>query len=100
MTLMQFDPEALDVLALRLLDIAALVRKMANDSRENDLGNFQLHGNKINEWLGHLEGWAHEGRAKLETTLIKERGKARAQSVPHPAPEPRSKGRSGSGKKR
>jgi hypothetical protein len=79
MTLASFPPEALDALALRLLDVAAMVRKMAVSSRENEVGDFQLHGNKVHEWLGHLEQWAHEGDGKLQTSLIRQRGVRRAQ---------------------
>jgi hypothetical protein len=89
MTLLPFTPEDLDALALRFLDLAALARSMANDSRENELREFSLHVNKVNEWLGHLEGWAHESKAKLDTALIRHKGQKRAQALPYPAADAR-----------
>jgi hypothetical protein len=99
MTLLPFTPEDLDALALRFLDLAALARRMANSSRENELEGFTLHVNKVNEWLGHLEGWAHEGQAKLDTALIRQRGARRAQALPYPAAEPRAEKRPAGRKK-
>ena len=90
MTLLPFKPEDLDALALRFLDLAALARGMANSSRENELDGFTLHVNKVNEWLGHLEDWALEGQGKLNTALIRQSGKLRAQSLPYPSAEPRA----------
>lgn len=84
MTLMPFTPDDLDSLALRFLDLAALVRGMSNASRENELPSFSLHANKVNEWLAHLEDWAHESSGKLETALIRQRGALRAQALPYP----------------
>jgi hypothetical protein len=93
MTLLPFTPEDLDALALRFLDLAAVVRGMANSSREHELDDFALHVNKVNEWLGHLEGWAIEGQGKLTTALIKQSGQRRAQALPYPAAEPRTEKR-------
>jgi hypothetical protein len=89
MTLTPFSPDALDALALRLLDLAGMVRGMANSSRENQLEGFELHANKVQEWLGQLEDWAHEGAAKLEHTLIRQRGMRRAQAMPQSGADPR-----------
>jgi hypothetical protein len=93
MTLLPFKPEDLDTLALRFLDLAALMRGMANSSRENELDGFSLHVNKVNEWLGHLEEWAIEGQGKLDTALMKQQGRRRAQSLPFSAPEARAEKR-------
>ncbi len=87
MTLGPFPPERLDTLALRLLDLAGTVRGMALKSRENDVSDFELHGQKIDEWLAHLEDWAHDGAARLETALIRQRGLRRAQNAAPPATE-------------
>jgi hypothetical protein len=90
MTLTPFTPETLDGLALRLLDLAAMLRDMANTTRDHDVSGFQLHVNKVNEWLAHLENWGHDGQAKLETLLIKQRGAQRAQNLQSPTSGPRS----------
>jgi hypothetical protein len=80
MTLTPFPPAALDELALRLLDVAATVRKMANSARDNAVHDFQLHGNKAHEWLDHLEQWAYEGAGRLEAQVLRDRGARRGLS--------------------
>lgn len=94
MTLVPFPPESLDELALRLFDLAAIARQMANASRENELSDFELHANKVNEWLGKMESWAHDSSARLETAVIRQRGIRRAQAISL-ADTDRSKGRTG-----
>ncbi len=84
MTLTPFTPETLDQLALEILDVAATIRGMARTSRDENLVNFYLHGNKVQEWLGHLRDWAHEGDSKLHTLSFKQRGMRRAQDVRAP----------------
>ncbi|HVU89535.1 MAG TPA: hypothetical protein VHD36_19560 [Pirellulales bacterium] len=79
MTLIPHSPANLDALALRLLDVAALVRGMANNSRENQIEDLPLHSNKAQEWLGRLEEWAHDGAARLELQVMRERGARRSQ---------------------
>jgi hypothetical protein len=82
MTLIPFPPAALDELALRLLDVAATVRKMANSARDNAVQDFQLHGNKATEWLEHIEQWAYEGAGRLEAQIMRERGARRSLATP------------------
>ncbi|HEY5312743.1 MAG TPA: hypothetical protein VIK18_09485 [Pirellulales bacterium] len=81
MTLVPFPPEALDELALRFFDLAAISRQMAAASRENELADFALHANKVNEWLSKMEDWAHDASARLETAVIRQRGVRKAQSL-------------------
>lgn len=81
MTLVVFSPESLDELALRMLDLAANVRSMSHTSREHDVAGFQLHGNKVHEWLSHLEDWAHDGAGRLSATLLKQQGARRSKSL-------------------
>lgn len=85
MTLYPFPPSTLDELALRLLDLAAVYRDMAHRSREFTLSGFELHANKLNEWLSHLEDWTHDASARLEASLNKQRGARRAQQPVYPA---------------
>lgn len=95
MTLSSHSPEALDDLALRLLDLATLVRGMAHASREHGVTGFQLHGNKVHEWLLHIEDWAHDGAGRLESSIRKQQGARRAQQlagVPSRKPLRRKKG--------
>lgn len=100
MTLIAFPPERLDELSLRLFDLAAEVRRMAMSSREIGLDDFQLHGNKAQEWLGQLEGWVHDAAARLDTAAIKRRGALRARQFASEAPPAGSRRRSGRKKSR
>jgi hypothetical protein len=79
MTLTHFPPDALDDLALRLLDVAASLRKMANLAREKSVQGFQLHGNKAQEWLDHLEHWTFEGTKRLNEQIMRELGARKGQ---------------------
>ncbi|MBI2825466.1 MAG: hypothetical protein HYX69_12335 [Planctomycetia bacterium] len=88
MTLTPFPPATLDELALRLLDVAAAVRKMANSARENGLGDFQLHGNKAQEWLDKLEDWARDSEGRLAREIHRQKGVRRAQSPPDRSSRP------------
>ena len=90
MTLSNFPPEALDDLALRVLDIAATIREMAISSRENQLTGFQLHGNKVHEWLGRLEEWVLESTGRLDVEVAKLKGVRRGRAL---APPPAVSGR-------
>jgi hypothetical protein len=84
MTLTPHSPETLDALALRLLDAAGLLRRMATLSRENTVESFQLHGNKVQEWMNHLEDWAYDGAARLDAQIMRERGARRGQATTTP----------------
>jgi len=79
MTLAVFPPQRLDDLALRMLDLAGLVRHMAEECRKHRLNDFQLHGQKIDEWLSNLEDWAHDGKARLQAELIRREGRLRGE---------------------
>lgn len=81
MTLAPFPPDRLDDLSLRLLDLATVIRKMSVKARENELVKFELHGQKIDEWMTHLEDWAHDGLARLETSLIRAEAEKRAKDA-------------------
>ena len=43
MTLTPYSPEQIDQLTLRLFDVAATLRQMANQCRENHLEGYTLH---------------------------------------------------------
>jgi len=81
MTLQPYSPEKLDLLALRLLDLAALMRQMANQSREYQIEDLALHDKKAHEWCGSLERWAHKARAELQMKVIDVRASRRAQAA-------------------
>ena len=78
MTLKSYDPGMLDQFALRLLDLAAIVREMANRSREYQLHGFSLHDKKAREWYENLERWVRKSQAELEMRIIETRARRRA----------------------
>jgi hypothetical protein len=81
MTLTPYSPEQIDQLALRLLDVAGMLRQMANRCRENDLEGYTLHDKKALEWCAALQRWAHKSAADLEMQIIDARAARRAASV-------------------
>ena len=81
MTLQTYDPHQVDQLALRLLDLAAIVRQMANRSREHGIADFALHDKKALEWCGKLEQWAHKTQADLEVRILQDRAERRGRAA-------------------
>jgi hypothetical protein len=78
MTLKPYDPEMLDQLALRLLDVAAIMREMAEKSRRQAIQGLALHDKKAWEWIGNLERWAHKSQADLDVRIVEARASQRA----------------------
>lgn len=81
MTLVPYDPDRLDALALRFFDLAAIVRKMANMSRDAGVAAPTLHDKKALEHLGKLEDWAHKSHVALEVQQRRLQGARRAQAI-------------------
>ena len=81
MTLEPYSPEKLDQFALELLDLAAILRKMANNSRENGINDLSLHDKKAQEWFVKLNHWAHKVQAEVEMQIVQTRASRRASSV-------------------
>jgi hypothetical protein len=79
MTLEAYDADRLDETALRILEIAAAFRGMAQTLRQEPAIDLAIHHRKAAEWLSHLERWAAESRAKLDVALIKRRGAKKAE---------------------
>jgi hypothetical protein len=80
MTLDLYDADRLDQTALRILDLAAVLRQMAVVLRAVPDLDFSMHDKKAAEWLANLERWAAESQAKLEVAQIKRRGALRAEA--------------------
>ena len=76
MTLQTYDPQKLDRFALRLLDLAAIVRQMANQSREYGIADLALHDKKALEWCAKLEQWARKTQADLEVRILQDKAAA------------------------
>jgi hypothetical protein len=80
MTLVPYNADRLDETALRILDIAARVRKMASIMRREPDVDLAIHEKKAAEWLAHLERWAAESQAKLDLALVLQAGTKRAEN--------------------
>jgi hypothetical protein len=81
MTLQTYNPQKLDHLALRLLDLAAVVRQMANNSREYGITDLGLHDKKALEWCNNLERWARKTQADLEMRILEDKATRRGQAA-------------------
>ena len=81
MTLQTYDPQQLDQLALRLLDVAAVVRKMGQRSREHGIADLALHDKKALEWCVNLERWAHRVQADLEVRILQDKAEQRGRAA-------------------
>jgi hypothetical protein len=88
MTLSRFSPETLDELALRVLDLAGVLRAMAKTARDKDVGDLQLNANKAREWLSQLEDWGRVAESELALEALRAEGKRRAEEL---RPRPRKK---------
>jgi len=81
MTLKPYDADMLDQFALRLLDLATVMRQMANRSREWRLDDFALHDKKAHEWYDNLERWVRRSESELEMKIIEARARQRASAA-------------------
>ena len=81
MTLQTYDPQKLDQFALRLLDVAAMVRQMATRSREYGVADLAVHDKKALEWCAKLEQWAHKTQADLEVRILQEKAEQRVRGL-------------------
>jgi len=87
MTLEAYDPQRLDALALRVLDVAANLRSMANQCRENNLAGPVLHDKKASEWLAKLEHWSQQATTHVHLRAVQARAQRRAMSIAPPEPK-------------
>jgi len=81
MTRKSYNPEMLDEWALRLLDLAVILRQMAATSRDNQVAELSLHDKKALEWCDQLERWARRAQADLELKVHTSRAVRRAQLI-------------------
>lgn len=84
MTLEVYDSAKLDLLALRVLDVAANLRSMAHQCRENELQGLVLHDKKASEWLAKLEQWSQQAAAHVHLRTVQVRAHRRAQTLTPP----------------
>jgi hypothetical protein len=81
MTLEPYRPDRLDALALRVLDLAAQVRRMAQVVRENELAAVELHDRKALEWIEKLEKWGVGAEADLHRQALLAKSARKARQV-------------------
>ncbi len=81
MTLQTYDPHKLDQFAMRLLDLAAAIRQMANRSRECGIADLAMHDKKALEWCANLEQWARKTQADLEVRILQDRAAMRGRAA-------------------
>ncbi len=81
MTLQPYGPKKLDQFALQLLDVAAMVREMANSSREHGIGDLALHDKKAQEWCARLNDWTHKAQAELDVKIRQNRARRRTSTA-------------------
>ncbi len=81
MTLETYDPDRLDALSLRILDLCARLRTLARTSREADLPAVDLHDRKALEWLDKLEKWAITAESEVHRQVQLAKGQRRAKEM-------------------
>ena len=74
MTLQPYDPDRLDALTLRVLDICVHLRHVARTARLEQLPAVDIHDRKALEWLENLENWSIEAEARINGLVMKARG--------------------------
>jgi hypothetical protein len=79
MTLEPYDPDRLDRMSLRVLDLCARLRSLAQKSREEELPPIELHDRKALEWLDKLEDWLYRAEAEVRRLAMKNQGERHAR---------------------
>jgi hypothetical protein len=81
MTLEPYDPDRLDDLSLRVLDLCARLRTLAQKSRQEELPAIDLHDRKALEWLEKLDEWVLRAEVEMDRCARKNRGDRRARQT-------------------
>ncbi|MEX2188565.1 MAG: hypothetical protein WD875_17285 [Pirellulales bacterium] len=81
MTLIPYQSDQFDRLALRFLDLAATFREIAQRSRDDGIEQVAVHDKKANEWLNKLEFWAEEARQRFELAAMRNLGARKAKEL-------------------
>jgi hypothetical protein len=79
MTLEPYDPERLDRLSLRVLDLCSRLRALARKSREEELPPVDLHDRKALEWLDKFEEWLYRAEGEVNRAIHRSHGERRAR---------------------
>src|SRR3990172_5406150 len=81
MTLEPYNPDQIDRITLRMLDLCCRLRQIAERSRQEQLPGFPLHDKKALEWLRKLEEWVHKAEADLNVAIFRSKGARRAGEI-------------------
>ncbi|RIK82704.1 MAG: hypothetical protein DCC68_05570 [Planctomycetota bacterium] len=81
MTLIPYQADQFDRLALRFLDLAALFREIARRTRDERIEQVAVHDKKANEWIAKLEFWAEEARQRFELAAMRNLGAKKAKEL-------------------
>jgi hypothetical protein len=79
MTLEPYDPDRLDSMSLRVLDLCSRLRALARRGREEQLPPIELHDRKALEWLDKFEEWLFRAEAEVNRSVHKSHGARRAR---------------------
>jgi hypothetical protein len=81
MTLEAYDPDRLDKMSLRVLDLCCRLRQLAHKTREEQLGAVELHDRKALEWLEKLDDWMLRAEGEVTRAAHKGYGAQRARQA-------------------
>ncbi len=81
MTLIPYQADQFDRLALRFLDLAAVFREIARRTRDERIEQVAVHDKKANEWIAKLEFWAEEARQRFELAAMRNLGAKKAKEL-------------------
>ena len=81
MTLESYDPDRLDQMSLRVLDLCTRLRHLARTSRDEQLPTVDLHDKKALEWLDKLEDWLFRAEAEVGRAVHKNQGAKTARKA-------------------
>lgn len=87
MTLEAYDPDRLDRLSLRILDLCSRLRTLAGRCRDEQLPPVELHDRKAQEWLERLEDWLFQAEAEVNRQVHKHHGQQRARQTQSARPK-------------
>ena len=79
MTLEPYNSDGLDRMSLRVLDLCARLRSLAQKSRDEQLPPVKLHDRKALEWLDKLEDWLLQAEAEVTRLAMKNLGQRHAR---------------------
>ncbi len=79
MTLEPYDADRIDRLILRIMDLAGDLRQASLAKRADPKLDFAIHDKKALQWIGQLEAWAADCRARMEMSRIKRQGERKAR---------------------